>query len=234
MVVWWGKEGREMTAMRSARAAGLALAMLAASAAAALAQSTPWPTDPPQRAPAQAPWPSAAPQQAPAQTPWPAAAQPSQPMAMPAPSGPMMGGGMMGGGPTAAQQACIQEFGKFREEVEKRAMAAKAGSEKKVPREEMCTLVTAYSAAETKWIKFSEDNMTKCGIPKEAVNQIKGVHVHTADARKKICASGPQAGAPAAPSLSDALGTSRLPASAAEKPKAGGMLDTLTGNALAR
>jgi hypothetical protein len=34
--------------------------------------------------------------------------------------------------------------------------------------------------------------------------------------------------------LSDALGTSRLPASAAEKPKAGGMLDTLTGNALAR
>ena len=218
-----------MTAMRSARAAGLALAMLAGSAAAVLAQTKPWPTDPPQQAPAQAPWPAAAPQQAPGQAPWPAAAQPSQPMAMPAPSGPMMGGG-----PTAAQQACIQEFGKFREEVEKRALAAKAGSEKKVPREEMCTLVTAYSAAETKWIKFSEDNMAKCGIPKEAVNQIKGVHVHTADARKKICASGPQAGAPAAPSLSDALGTSRLPAAAAEKPKAGGMLDTLTGNALAR
>ncbi len=174
--------------MRSARATGLALAMLAASAAAALAQTTPWPT---------------------------------------------MGGGMMGGGPTAAQQACIQEFGKFREEVEKRALAAKAGSEKKVPREEMCTLVTAYSAAETKWIKFSEDNIAKCGIPKEAVNQIKGVHVHTADARKKICATGPQAGAPAAPSLSDALGTSRLPAPTAEKPK-GGSMDTLTGNALTR
>src|SRR6266478_2913010 len=58
MVVRWGKEGREMTAMRSARAAGLALATLAASAA-ALAQTTPWPTDPPQRAPAQAPWPAA-------------------------------------------------------------------------------------------------------------------------------------------------------------------------------
>lgn len=236
-----------MTAMRSARATGLALAMLAASAAAALAQTTPWPTDPPQRAPAQAPWPAAtpqqapaqtawpaaAPQQAPAQTPWPAAAQPAQPMAMPPPGGPVMGGGMMGGGPTAAQQACIQEFGKFREEVEKRALAAKAGSEKKVPREEMCTLVTAYSAAETRWIKFSEDNIAKCGIPKEAVNQIKGVHVHTADARKKICATGPQAGAPAAPSLSDALGTSRLPAPTAEKPK-GGSMDTLTGNALTR
>jgi hypothetical protein len=167
-------------------------------------------------------------------------AQPAQPMALPAPTGPMMGGGaamggspMMGGGPTAAQQACIQDFSKYREDVEKRAMAAKTASEKRATREEMCNLVTAYSAAEAKWIKFSEDNMAKCGIPKEAVKQIKGVHVHTADARKKICASGPQAGAPVAPSLSDALGTARLPAPAAEKPKAGSM-DTLTGNALAR
>jgi hypothetical protein len=139
----------------------------------------------------------------------------------------------MGGGPTAVQQACIQEFTKYREEVEKRAIAAKTGSEKKVTREEMCNLVTAYSAAETKWIKFTEDNIAKCGIPKEAVNQIKGVHVHTADARKKICAAGPPTGVPSAPSLSDALGTSRLPAPAAEKPKAGSM-DTLTGNALTR
>src|SRR3982074_1081985 len=178
MVVRWGKEGREMTAMRSVRAAGLALAMLTASAAAVLAQTKPWPAATPQQAPAQAPWPAAAPQQAPAQAPWPAAAQPAQPMAMPAPGGPMMGGGRVGGGATAAEH---------------------------------------------NWIKFSEDNRAKCGIPKEAVNQIKGVHVHTADARKKICATGPQAGAPAAPSLSDALGTSRLPAAAAEKPAAGGL-----------
>jgi hypothetical protein len=217
-----------MTAMRSARAAGLVLAMLAASSAAALAQLRPWPTDPPPQAPRQSPWPGEA-----------QPVQPAQPMAMPAPSAPMgggpaMGGGpMMGGGPTPEQQACIQNFSKFREEVEKRAIAAKTASEKKVARDEMCTLVTAYSAAESKWIKFSEDNMAKCGIPKQAVDQIKGVHLRTADARKKICASGPQAGAPAAPSLSDALGTSRLPAPTAEKPKAGSM-DTRTGNALTR
>ena len=214
-----------MTAMRSARAAGLVLAMLAASSAAALAQLRPWPTDAPPQAPRQSPWPGEA---QPAQP-----VQPAQPMAMPAPGAPMGGGPMMGGGPTPEQQACIQNFTKFREEVERRAMAAKAGSEKKVARDEMCTLVTAYSAAESKWIKFSEDNLAKCGIPKQAVDQIKGIHVRTADARKKICASGPQAGAPAAPSLSDALGTSRLPAATAEKPKAGSM-DTLTGNALTR
>jgi hypothetical protein len=214
-----------MTAKKSARVVALALAMLAGSCAAALAQMRPWPTDAPPRAPGQAPWPGEA---------QPAQPQPAQPMALPSPTGPAMGGGpMMGGGPTAAQQACILEFTKYREEVEKRAIAAKTGSEKKVTREEMCTLVTAYSAAEAKWIKFTEDNMAKCGIPKEAANQIKGVHVHTADARKKICAAGPAGGVPAAPSLSDALGTSRLPPPAAEKPKAGSM-DTLTGNALIR
>jgi hypothetical protein len=30
-------------------------------------------------------------------------------------------------------------------------------------------LVTAYSAAEVKWVKYAEINMTKCGIPKEIV-----------------------------------------------------------------
>jgi hypothetical protein len=217
-----------MTAKKSARVVALALAMLAGSCAAGLAQLRPWPTDAPQRAPGQAPWPGEAQPAQPAPM-----VQPAQPMALPAPTGPAMGGGPMMGGPNAAQQACIQDFTKHREEVEKRALAAKAGSEKKVTREEMCSLVTAYSAAETKWIKFTEDNMARCGIPKEAVNQIKGVHVHTADARKKICAAGPAGGAPAAPSLSDALGTSRLPAPAVEKPKAGSM-DTLTGNALNR
>jgi len=218
-----------MTAKKSARVVGLALAVLAGSYVAGHAQLRPWPTDPPSRPPGQAPWPGEARPAQPAPM-----VQPAQPMALPAPTGPMMGGGApMGGGPNAAQQACIQEFAKYREEVEKRAIAAKTASEKKATREEMCSLVTAYSAAEAKWIKFSEDNMAKCGIPKEAVGQIKGVHVHTADARKKICAAGPQAGAPAAPSLSDALGTSRLPVPTAEKPKAGSM-DTLTGNALTR
>lgn len=204
--------------MTSARALGLGLAVLAGCTAAALAQTKPWPTDNPQ-APAQGSWPGDA-----------QPAQPAQPMAMPVPAGPMMGGPP----PNAAQQACIRDFTVYREEVEKRAMAAKAGSEKKVTREEMCALVSAYSTAEVKWIKFSVDNMAKCGIPKGAVDQIKGAHSHTAEIRKRICAAGPQAGAPSAPSLSDALGTTRLPTPEAEKPKAGGMLDTLTGNALTR
>ncbi|HEY2135477.1 MAG TPA: hypothetical protein VGH49_06290 [Xanthobacteraceae bacterium] len=211
-----------MTAMISARALGLALAILAIGTA-AHAQTMPWPTDAP-KAPGQAPWPGSA-----------QPGQPAQPMAMPVPGAPMMGGGGGGGaGPTPEQLQCLKEFTSYREEVEKRAMTAKAASEKKPTREEMCQLVTLYSTAEAKWIKYSETNMAKCGIPKQAIEQIKSVHVHTADVRKKLCSAGPAGAAPAAPSLSDALGTASLPVQETEKPKTGGMLDTMTGNALSK
>ena len=135
----------------------------------------------------------------------------------------------------ATQQDCMREFTANREEVEKRGIAAKTANEKHVPRDEMCKMVTIYANAESKWIKFSETNMTKCGIPKEVVAQLKGVHVHTAQAQKALCAAGPtQAAAPAAPTLSDALGTTRLPSQDTEKRKPGGTMDTLTGNALGR
>jgi hypothetical protein len=208
---------REIDAMTFGRALALAIAVAAGSAVTAGAQTLPWPANAPQPQPQQAPWPGNAPAAAP----------------MSAPAGPMMGGPPAA--PTATQQACLQEFTGYRSEVEKRALAAKAGSEKKVAREEMCKLVSAYSSAEATWIKFSIDNMAKCGIPKQAVDQIKSVHVHTADIRKKICEAGPGGGGPpAAPSLSDALGTTRLPTQEAEKTKPGGSLDTLTGNALTR
>jgi len=144
-------------------------------------------------------------------------------------------GMMMGGpGPTPEQQKCVQEFQAYRQEVEKRARAAEAESKKKPTREKMCELVGLYSTAEYKWIRFSETNMVKCSIPKEAIAQIKAVHLHTVDAKKKLCSAGPGQGAPAAPSLSDALGTALQPAEESKKRKVGGTMDTLTGNVLTR
>ena len=143
-------------------------------------------------------------------------------------------GPSMGGPPTATQQECVREFTTLRQEVEKKGLAARAGNEKKVTRDEMCKLVTVYSTAEAKWVKFAGDNMAKCGIPKPIVEQIKVAHSHTADARKKLCAAGPGQAGPATPTLSDALGTATLPNQETEKRKSGGTLDTLTGNALAR
>jgi|SRR5579871_5400641 len=231
--------------MTSARVVALALVVAAGTAANAQA---PWPNSQPQ---GQSAWPSSTPQPPPQaqQAPWPNSAPQGQPVAAPPMGGgfggppaggggfggPPAGGGFGGGPPPAAMQECATQFQTLRSEVEKRGMAAKAGGEKQVAREEMCKLVTAYSAAEAKWVKFAEVSMTKCGIPKEIVTQLKAGHARTAEGQKKLCAAGPAGGVAAAPTLSDALGTAALPTREPEKkrkPGAGGTLDTLTGNAL--
>src|SRR5215831_19139960 len=223
---------REMNAMTSTRALALAAALVTASAVGANAQ-TPWPDSQPQ---GQSAWPSAAPQpapQAPPQAGWPSSAPAGPGPAMGGP-GPM-GGGMAGPPPTAVQQECMTQFTALRSEVEKRGIAAKTASEKKASREEMCQLVKAYGAAESKWIKFAEIGITKCGIPQEIVKQLKASHARTADGEKKLCAAGPAGGPAAAPTLSDALGGgASLPTREPEKRKAGNTFDTLTGNPLAR
>jgi hypothetical protein len=179
------------------------------------AQTLPWPTDSP-RAVTAAPWPGER---------VPASPMPAPPMApmVAAPQASPFGGG--GGTPP-----CIAEFAKLRDDVQKRGLAAKAAGQRKVNREEMCKQITAYSAAELKWVKYTETNVQKCGIPGEVVQQLKQVHSNTEQTKEKICAPAPAA---AAPSLSDALGTWRLPTTETKK-SAGGTLDTLTGSALAR
>jgi hypothetical protein len=82
----------------------------------------------------------------------------------------------------------MAEFAKLREDVQTKGLAAKAAGARKVSREEMCKHITAYSAAELKWVKFTESNVTSCGIPVQVVNQLKEVHVHTEQTKEKICA----------------------------------------------
>ncbi len=197
----------------------LVVAFVAASALPAAAQTLPWPGSAPPSGTAGSPA---------AMTPAPMGA----PMGAPPP---MMGaappqGAPFGGG--GQPPPCVVEFGKMRDEVQKKGAAAKYASEHKVAREEMCKMVQAYSAAEGKWLKFAETGVSTCGIPGEIVNQLKQVHARTEQAREKICSAGPAGGAVMAPSLSDALGTARLPL---ETKKTGAnTFDTLTGNAIQR
>jgi len=142
--------------------------------------------------------------------------------------GPMGAPGAMGGGPPP----CVVEFGKMREEVQKKGLAAKAAGERKAPREEMCKMVQSYSAAEGRWLKFAEGGVATCGIPAEVVTQLKQVHARTEQAQKNICSAGPAAAMQAAPSLSDALGTNRVQLDT--KKTGANYLDTLTGNAIQR
>jgi hypothetical protein len=159
------------------------------------------------------------------------------------PPGP--GGGFTspsGGGfssPAAAppgEPPCFKEFSALRGETEKRGKAIQAAGKHKVPPQEACRLFNSLVSAEVKFIKFIDKNLQTCGIPPQVPKQIKEGHEKVVQIRDRVCqmaAAGPAR--PAAPSLSDALGTSRLPDSSNIKTgKGGGTFDTLTGSPLAR
>ena len=78
-------------------------------------------------------------------------------------------------------------------------------------REEMCKLVSAYSAAEQKWLQFTEANVSHVRHPGRRPAQLKQAHARTEQTKQKICAAGPASAETAAPSLADALGTTRPP-----------------------
>jgi hypothetical protein len=108
--------------------------------------------------------------------------------------------------------------------------------EKKLPREEICSLFKTFSAAEAKVVKFILTNSQSCGIPPEAGAQMKANHSRTVRTTKQVCEGGGVAGVqkPTGPGLSEALGTNRpLGGSDPGAPQSGTM-NTLSGNALSR
>jgi hypothetical protein len=135
-------------------------------------------------------------------------------------------------GPGGGGQAppCFEEFSKLRTEVEKRGVAAKGASERHAPREEFCKVITALAVAAEKWAKYTESKAKGCGIPGDAITQIKAQSEHLGKIKTQICNAGPS---PAAgpPSLSEALGTDRAPLDDGNKAtaKRGGVLDSMTG-----
>jgi hypothetical protein len=126
---------------------------------------------------------------------------------------------------------CIQEFAKLRDDAQKKAGVIQAASQRKVPPKEACPLFNSFAAAETKMIKFAEENSVWCGIPPQAIETMKKQHVNTANIRTRVCqaaAAGPPR--PAGPSLSDAL---NAPIADSNNIKTGrGTFDTLTGTPL--
>jgi len=151
----------------------------------------------------------------------------------------MLGPGMPMPGQAPPQQQlppCFADFKPLRDEAEKRGLTLKNAIQKKVSREEACTLIKAYAAAEAKVVKFIQTNASWCGIPAEAANSMKANHTRTLQSEKQVCSGGGVAGGPAKPTgpgLSDALGTTRGGALDPLAPNSG-TLDTLTGNVLAK
>ena len=127
---------------------------------------------------------------------------------------------------------CYNEFMPLRAEAEKRAEAIQAAGKRKAPQEEVCGLFKRFYEAEAKYVNYAVANSTWCGIPEEAVKQMKSNHAKTAQIRKRVCA--PRAAArPHTPTLGDVLGTTVVPDAGTTR-TGPGTFDTLTGNPLRR
>lgn len=157
---------------------------------------------------------------------------------------PIGGGFSQPGGPPGMQQAgppageaCMKGFMPLRQEAEKRGAAIKVASDRHASPDEACKLITSFAQSELKMIKYIESNSQKCGIPPEVGQQLKTGHKNTDTMRQKVCnvAQQQQQRGPAAPSLSDVLGSSAaLPEAATAKRSGGTTFDTLNGNVLTR
>ena len=142
-------------------------------------------------------------------------------------SGPVMGHAP---GSSAGMPPCMQQFLPMRAEAEKRAGVLQAGINKKKTPPEICQLFRSFSDAV---VNYAVANQTGCGIPPDAVAQMKKNHAKTNEVRDKVCNVAQQQPKAAGPNLGEALGFGSLPN--AETTRAGtGTLDSLSGNPLAR
>jgi hypothetical protein len=154
---------------------------------------------------------------------------------------PIEGAGFGGGPPAAPSQRgagedCMKQFMPLREDAEKRGKMIKAASDRHAPPDEACKLIRNYSQAELKMISYIESHQAKCGIPAQVGDQMKAGHKNTDALANKVCGMAQQAATrgPAAPSLSDVLGSSAQLPEATPTKKGGSTFDTLNGNVLTR
>ncbi len=165
----------------------------------------------------------------------PAGAPGPAPMMAPMAPPPGAGTGWSGGGGGGGGRDCGGEFMPLRADAEKKAAAIKAAAATK-QQPAVCAAFRNFAAAEAKVIKYVEEHGAECRIPPDAAKMLKTNHAKTLEIRTKVCdtASNPQ---PRMPSLSDALGTSRVPTAPQENTlgkRSGSTFDTLTGNSLNR
>jgi hypothetical protein len=123
-------------------------------------------------------------------------------------------------------------FVPLRTDAQHKGMAIAAAEKRHADPKDMCSVVSVFSAAEEKAVKFLEDNKTWCGIPEAAVASAKALHEKTLKFREMVCNAATVAQR-RVPTLADALGEPTLDTSKNTKTNTG-TFNTLTGNPLAK
>jgi hypothetical protein len=153
--------------------------------------------------------------------------QQAAPVQMPGMPGMPGMGGMQAAPPSPSP---CNGFLPLRDDAQKKGAAIAAAEKRHADRQELCKVVTTFSAAEEKAAQFLEKNKGFCGVPDQAISSAKEMHAKTVKFREMVCAPAPQ---PHVPTLSDAMGAPAL--DTAKNTKTGaGTFDTLTGNPLAK
>jgi hypothetical protein len=145
----------------------------------------------------------------------------------------MGGGSPFGAQPQQPPPAC-QKLLAVRDDTQKHAQALQAAGQKKAKPDELCKLFKAYLAAESKLIKGLEEGASTCGVPPEVPKQVKGQHAKASEMGKNICDAAAQGPRQAAPTLSDALGTTPVVPDTTTTKRGAGTFDTLEGSPLVR
>lgn len=128
---------------------------------------------------------------------------------------------------------CYRDFIPLRTEAQKRGEAIQAAAKRKAGPRVICGLFRRFSVAEAKMVKYAVANEAWCGIPAQAVKQMKESHAKTLKIRARVCEAAAHPPRPRGPSLSDALGIDDVP-NAATTHTGRGTYDSLTGNPLDR
>jgi hypothetical protein len=145
----------------------------------------------------------------------------------------MMCGGVSGA--TAQMAPQCNDFMKMRADAEQKAGLIRAASSRHAEPKELCTLLQRFAASEGAMLKFLENNKLWCGVPDQAIKNVKTNHDKTLKMRTAVCSGGAvgEGPRPRAPSLSEALRAPSIDTPANTK-TGRGTFDTLTGSPLAR
>lgn len=131
------------------------------------------------------------------------------------------------------QPPCLKDFLALRNDAAKKAQAIQEAQKHKASVTEACKLLTVFTAAQAKMLKYAQENATWCGIPPQIVQEIVAGHKDADTARGRICKLAANPPRPAGPSISDMLGASTVP-DAGNIKTGRGTFDTLTGTPLGK
>jgi hypothetical protein len=151
------------------------------------------------------------------------------------PGGPSgYGGSPFGGPPASGPPPACQQLLVIRDETQKSAAAIAAANKRHATAADACKLFKAFLANESKMMQSMTQNTVACGIPPEAIKQVREGHEKATGIGKQICDAAERGPVFAGPSLSDALGSNTTVPDGTSTKSGRSTFDTITGNALAK